>query len=149
MHAFDYCRGAIPVDECQAVVDESFELLGRTRSHQAPSRGAGRPVVDRAPTPGGNPGERLGRTVPEVVFVDTDDAGGAAVAAALLARYARGRVNTSSAGQKPAAGMEPALVRVATDLDLDLDLAGAFPRSWCPRRSPRAPGRRSRRHRCA
>ncbi len=55
-----------------------------------------------------------------------DDAGPAACASALLASYARRRVNTSSAGQKPASGLDPAVVRVAAEQDLDL--SDAFPK---------------------
>lgn len=95
MPAFDYYRGAIPLLDCQAIVEESYELLGRT--------------------------------APEVLFVDLDDSGPAAAAAALLARYARGRVNASSAGQKPAAGTDPAVARVA--VEVDLDLTEAFPKA--------------------
>lgn len=29
-HAFTFYLGAIPVEECQAVVDESYELLDKT-----------------------------------------------------------------------------------------------------------------------
>lgn len=120
VHAFDYYRGAIPLEDCQSIVQESYELLGQTaviKAHLVAL--ADRWSIERLRRVG-ILANRLGRTAPEVLFVDLDDSGPAAAAAALLARYARGRVNTSSAGQKPAAGTDPALLRVAAEADLDL-----------------------------
>ncbi|TQM06100.1 low molecular weight phosphatase family protein [Pseudonocardia kunmingensis] len=120
MHAFDYYRGAIALADCQSIVEESYELLGQTaviKAHLVAL--ADRWSIERLRRVG-ILDNRLGRTAPEVLFVDLDDSGPAATAAALLAGYARGRVNTSSAGQKPAAGTDPALVRVAADAGLDL-----------------------------
>jgi arsenate reductase (thioredoxin) len=127
MHAYDYYRGAIRVEECQAVVDESYDLLGRSAviKHHLVAL-ADRWSIERLRRLG-IMDKRLGRTVPEVLFIDADDAGPAAAAAAMLAGYARGRVLTSSAGLKPTAGTDPAIARVATDLNVDL--ADAFPKA--------------------
>lgn len=127
VHAFDYYRGAIPMPDCQSIVEESYELLGQTaviKTHLVAL--ADRWSIERLRRVG-ILDNRLGRTAPEVLFVDLDDSGPAAAAAALLAGYARGRVNTSSAGQKPAAGIDPALARVAAEADLDL--AEVFPKA--------------------
>lgn len=126
-HAFDFYRGAIPLDRCEAVVQESYELLGRTaviKRHLVAL--ADRWSIERLRRVG-ILDQRLSRTLPEVLFVDTDDSGTAAAAAALLTGYARGRVHASSAGDIPAAALDPALLRVAGELDIDL--SDAFPKS--------------------
>lgn len=126
-HAFDYYRGAIPIEDCQSIVEESYELLGQTAVVKAHLMAlADRWSIERLRRVG-ILDNRLGRTAPEVLFVDLEDSGTAAAAAALLAGYARGRVNTSSAGQKPTAGTDPALARVAAEADLDL--TEAFPKA--------------------
>lgn len=127
MHAFDYYRGAIPLEECESVVQESYDLLERSaviKRHLVAL--ADKWSIDRLRR-FGILGKRLSRTVPEVLFVDADDSGAAAAAAVLLGRYARDRVHASSAGEKPAANLDPALVRVAGELDIDL--TDSFPKS--------------------
>lgn len=126
-HAFDYYRGAIPLADCQSIVQESYELLGQTavvKQHLVAL--ADRWSIERLRRVGILE-HRLGRTAREVLFVDIDDSGVAAAAAALLAGYARERVNTSSAGQKPAAATDPAVARVAARAGLDL--TDAFPKT--------------------
>jgi arsenate reductase len=127
MHAFDYYAGAIPVEECQAVVDESYELLGRTAviKHHLVAL-ADRWSIERLRRIG-ILGDRLGRTAPDVLFVDGDDSGLAAAAAALLAGYARGRVLVGSAGHRPAPGLDATITRIAAERDLDL--SDAFPKA--------------------
>ena len=127
MHAFDYYRGAIPMDACQAVVQESYDLLGETAviKHHLVAL-ADRWSIERLRRVG-ILDNRLGRTVPEVLFIDAEDAGPAAAAAAMLTGYARGRVHASSAGLKPATAVDPAIVRVARDQELDL--SDAFPKA--------------------
>lgn len=127
LHAFDFYRGAIPLDRCEAVVQESYELLGRTavvKRHLVAL--ADRWSIERLRRVG-ILDQRLSRTVPEILFIDADDSGAAAAAAALLSGYARGRVHASSAAQSPAAELNPALVRVAGQLDIDL--SDAFPKT--------------------
>lgn len=129
-HAFDYYRGAIPLERCEAVVQESYDLLERTaviKRHLVAL--ADRWSIDRLRRVG-ILDKRLHQTVPEVLFVDTDDSGAAAASAAMLTFYARSRVHASSAGEKPAAELDPALVRVAGELGIDL--ADAFPKSVTP-----------------
>ena len=127
MHAFNFYRGAIPLAECQAVVEESYELLGRTAviKHHLVAL-ADRWSIERLRRIG-ILGDRLGRTAPDVLFVDKDDAGLAAAAAALLAGYARGRVHAGSAGHQPAPGLDPTLTRIAAERDLDV--SDAFPKA--------------------
>lgn len=129
-HAFEFYRGAIPLEQCEAVVQESYDLLDRTAvvKHWLVAL-TERWSIDRLRRVG-ILDQRLSRTVPEVLFVDIDDSGLAAAAAALLARYAGGRVHVSSAGEKPAAEMDPAVVRVAGELDIDL--TNAFPKAVTP-----------------
>jgi arsenate reductase (thioredoxin) len=126
-HAFGYYQGAIPLDQCEAVVQESYDLLDRTaviKRHLVAL--AEKWSIERLRRVG-ILDERLSRTVPEILFVDTDDTGLAAAAAALLTGYGRGRVHASSAGEKPAAELDPALARVAAELDIDI--TDAFPKS--------------------
>lgn len=127
MHAFDYYGGAIPLPECQAVVEESYELLGRTAviKHHLVAL-ADRWSIERLRRIG-ILGHGLRRTAPEVLFVDADDSGLAAAAAALLCGYARGRVLAGSAGFRPAACLDPAISTAAADRDLDL--SDAFPKA--------------------
>jgi protein-tyrosine-phosphatase len=127
MHAFDYYGGAIPLPECQAVVEESYELLGRSAviKHHLVAL-ADRWSIERLRRIG-ILGHGLQRTAPEVLFVDADDSGLAAAAAALLSGYARGRVLTGSAGLRPAAGLDPAISAAAAERDLDL--SDAFPKA--------------------
>jgi protein-tyrosine-phosphatase len=127
MHAFDYYRGAIPMDECRAVVRESYDLLGETAviKHHLVAL-AERWSIERLRHVG-ILGNRLGRTMPEVLFIDAEDTGPAAAAAAMLAGYARGRVHTGSAGLRPVTAIDPGIARVAADIGIDL--SNAFPKA--------------------
>jgi protein-tyrosine-phosphatase len=58
--------------------------------------------------------------VPEVLFVCIHNAGRSQMAAALLDHYAAGRVRVRSAGSAPAGEINPAVVRVMAELDLDV-----------------------------
>ncbi|MBA8823731.1 protein-tyrosine-phosphatase [Saccharopolyspora lacisalsi] len=57
---------------------------------------------------------------PEVLFVCVHNAGRSQMAAALLAHHAGGRVTVRSAGSTPAEEINPAVVEVMAELDLDL-----------------------------
>jgi arsenate reductase (thioredoxin) len=59
-------------------------------------------------------------TVPEVLFVCVHNAGRSQMAAALLARRARGAVHVRSAGSDPADRLNPAVVEAMRELDLDI-----------------------------
>jgi len=118
-HAFAFYRGAIPLDECHRVVKESYDLLGQTavvRHHLVPL--AERWTLDRLRRVG-TLDRRLTRTVPEVLLVDAHDTGAAQLAAALLASYARGRVNVSSAGLEPGRGLDPMVAQTLADIGID------------------------------
>lgn len=127
MHAHVYYDGVIPLPECQSVVEESYELLGRTaviKQHLVAL--ADRWSIERLRRIG-ILGDRLQRTAPDVLFVDEDDSGLAAAAAALLAGYARGRVHAGSAGLRPTPGLDPTITAAAAERDLDL--SDAFPKA--------------------
>jgi arsenate reductase (thioredoxin) len=57
---------------------------------------------------------------PEVLFVCVHNAGRSQMAAALLDRYAEGRVMVRSAGSVPASEVNPAVVAVMQEVGLDL-----------------------------
>lgn len=126
-HAYDYHGGAIPITDCEAVVEESYQLLERTAviKHHLVAL-AERWSLDRLRRVG-ILRHGIGRTALEVLFVDADDSGLAAIAAGLLTGYGRGRVHCTSAGTRPAIGIDAALARAAAEIGLDL--AEAFPKS--------------------
>ncbi|WP_454850183.1 arsenate-mycothiol transferase ArsC [Promicromonospora soli] len=127
LHAFDFYQGAIPLERCEAVVHESYELLGRrpVDKRRLLAR-ADRWSIERLRRIG-ILDRQLSQTAPEILFVDTDDSGVAAAATVQLGRYARDRLHANSAGISPAAELNPALVQIAAELDIDL--ADAFPKS--------------------
>ncbi|HVV74667.1 MAG TPA: arsenate reductase ArsC [Mycobacteriales bacterium] len=57
---------------------------------------------------------------PQVLFVCVHNAGRSQMAAALLNRYAGGRVDVRSAGSAPAESLNPAVVKVMRELGIDL-----------------------------
>jgi arsenate reductase len=60
------------------------------------------------------------KDVPEVLFVCVQNAGRSQMAAALLDRYAAGRVHVRSAGSEPADQVNPAVVEAMSELGVDL-----------------------------
>ena len=59
-------------------------------------------------------------SVPEVLFVCVHNAGRSQMAAALLERYAHGRVIVRSAGTAPADGLDPAVVAAMAEVGVDI-----------------------------
>jgi arsenate reductase len=57
---------------------------------------------------------------PEVLFVCVHNAGRSQMAAALLERYAEGRVRVRSAGSTPANEINPAVIAVMDEVGIDL-----------------------------
>jgi len=57
---------------------------------------------------------------PTVLFVCVHNAGRSQMAAALLARHADGRVDVRSAGSEPGDAVNPAVIEVMRELDIDL-----------------------------
>jgi arsenate reductase (thioredoxin) len=57
---------------------------------------------------------------PQVLFVCVHNAGRSQMAAALLNRYADGRVQVRSAGSAPADSLNPAVVEVMREIGIDL-----------------------------
>jgi protein-tyrosine-phosphatase len=58
--------------------------------------------------------------IPEVLFVCVHNAGRSQMAAALLSRYAEGRVRVRSAGSTPADEINPAVVAAMDEVGIDL-----------------------------
>ena len=58
--------------------------------------------------------------IPEVLFVCVHNAGRSQIAAALLDRYAAGRVRVRSAGSEPADRVNPAVVEAMSEVGLDV-----------------------------
>jgi protein-tyrosine-phosphatase len=58
--------------------------------------------------------------VPEVLFVCVHNAGRSQIAAALLDRYAAGRVHIRSAGSEPASALNPSVVVAMGEIGLDI-----------------------------
>jgi arsenate reductase (thioredoxin) len=65
--------------------------------------------------------------IPEVLFVCVHNAGRSQMAAALLARHARGRVLVRSAGSEPADRLNPVVVEAMAELGVDI--SGERPKS--------------------
>ena len=59
-------------------------------------------------------------TTPEVLFVCVHNQGRSQMAAALLDHHAQGRVHVRSAGSAPADSVNPAVVEVMAELDIDI-----------------------------
>ena len=57
---------------------------------------------------------------PDVLFVCVHNAGRSQMAAALLDRHARGRVNVRSAGSTPADEVDPAVVEAMAEIGIDI-----------------------------
>ncbi len=57
---------------------------------------------------------------PEVLFVCVHNAGRSQMAASLLAKHAKGRINVRSAGSAPADEVNPAVVQAMAELGVDL-----------------------------
>jgi protein-tyrosine-phosphatase len=58
--------------------------------------------------------------VPEVLFVCVHNAGRSQMAAALLERYAAGRIHIRSAGSEPASSLNPRVVEAMGEIGLDI-----------------------------
>ena len=58
--------------------------------------------------------------LPQVLFVCVHNAGRSQMAAALLNRYAEGRVSVVSAGSQPADALNPAVLEVMREIGIDL-----------------------------
>ncbi|MEX0991717.1 MAG: arsenate reductase ArsC [Actinomycetota bacterium] len=68
--------------------------------------------------------------LPQVLFVCVHNAGRSQIAAALLERYAAGRIDVRSAGSAPADEVNPAVA--AALAEIGIDLAGAEPKLLDP-----------------
>ena len=64
---------------------------------------------------------------PAVLFVCVHNAGRSQMAAALLDRYAQGRVQVRSGGSEPADQLNPAVVEAMAEIGVDLSKAGPKP----------------------
>ena len=62
----------------------------------------------------------MNTSIPEVLFVCVHNAGRSQMAAALLERYAAGRVHIRSAGSEPASSLNPRVVEAMGEIGLDI-----------------------------
>ena len=69
---------------------------------------------------------KIAKDVPEVLFVCVQNAGRSQMAAALLDRYADGRVHVRSAGSEPADQINPAVVEALNEMGVDI--SNEFPK---------------------
>jgi arsenate reductase len=58
--------------------------------------------------------------IPEVLFVCVQNAGRSQMAAALLQRYANGRVRVRSAGSEPADAVHPVVIEALAEVGIDI-----------------------------
>src|SRR5262250_3300597 len=65
-------------------------------------------------------GRMVAMARPEVLFVCVHNAGRSQMAAALLDRYARGKVRVRSAGSEPADAINPAVVQAMAEVGIDI-----------------------------
>jgi arsenate reductase len=65
---------------------------------------------------------------PEVLFLCIHNAGRSQMAAALLDRYANGRIVTRSAGTAPAEEINPTVIQAMAEVGIDLRANGATPK---------------------
>jgi len=72
----------------------------------------------RSPSKGGP--DITGQSTPQVLFVCVHNAGRSQIAAALLDRYAEGRILVRSAGSTPADEVNPAVVQAMAEVGLDI-----------------------------
>jgi protein-tyrosine-phosphatase len=62
----------------------------------------------------------MNTSIPEVLFVCVHNAGRSQMAAALLERYAAGRIHIRSAGSEPASSLNPRVVEAMGEIGLDI-----------------------------
>ena len=119
-------RGVLSAEEVGNVVHDSYERLSsvaRVRTyllvltnHLARERLA---ALSRLKT-------GSSKAVPQVLFVCVHNAGRSQMAAALLNHHAFGRVDVRSAGSRPVADLNPAVVESLAEIGIEL--AHAFPK---------------------
>ena len=66
---------------------------------------------------------------PEVLFLCVHNAGRSQIAAALLDRYAHGRIVARSAGTAPAGEINPTVIEAMAEIGIDLTSNGAAPKA--------------------
>ncbi len=65
---------------------------------------------------------RIAKTVPEVLFVCTHNAGRSQMAAGLLDKHAKGRVHIRSAGSDPSDRVNPAVIAAMDEVGVDMSM---------------------------
>ena len=111
--------GIFSVETIERYVVESLETLPGKRFDEL--RAAARaPLRARAPASARTGRGHSAKDVPEVLFVCVHNAGRSQMAAALLDRYAEGRVHVRSAGSTPADEINPEVVTAMDELGVDL-----------------------------
>ncbi|WP_026554687.1 arsenate reductase/protein-tyrosine-phosphatase family protein [Arthrobacter sp. 35W] len=114
--------GIFAAETVERYVFESYTALARTsRIHTYLAATTARFAADRLKALAQAKGA-IAHDVPEVLFVCVHNAGRSQLAAALLAKHARGAVNVRSAGSQPASELEPSIVAALAEAGVDLSL---------------------------
>lgn len=122
----DHFTGIFAPETVDRYVFETYTALGRSAKISAHLTNlTGRFAKDRLIALAQAKGA-IAKTVPEVLFVCTHNAGRSQIAAALLNEKAAGKVHVRSAGSAPAEEIDPN-VRAALD-EVGIDLSEAFPK---------------------
>jgi arsenate reductase len=115
----DEFAGTFSAETVERYMAESLEALGGARLKDFVPLFVHRFARERLRALGQAQGT-IAKTVPEVLFVCVQNAGRSQMAAALLDRYAEGRVHVRSAGSAPADQINPAVVTAMAELGLDV-----------------------------
>ena len=121
----DEFRGIFSVETIERFIADSLEKLGGARFADFVPVLAHRFARERLRALAQAEG-KLEKTMPEVLFVCTHNAGRSQMAAGLLAKRAAGRVHVRSAGSDPAGAINPAVL-AAMD-EVGVDMAQEFPK---------------------
>lgn len=125
-HLAERYEGIFSPETVERYVFESYTTLSRTariRTYLAAT--AGHFADDRLRALAQSQG-KIDSPVPQVLFVCVHNIGRSQIAAALLAHYAREKVEVRSAGSLPGAEIHPLVVQVLAERGIDL--SGAYPK---------------------
>ena len=113
-------EGVFSAQTVERYVFESYTALRRSaRVTTHLTTLAQRFATDRLTALAQSQGE-IAKDVPEVLFLCVHNAGRSQMAAALLNHHAQGRVHVRSAGSAPTQAINPVVVAVMAELDIDL-----------------------------
>ena len=121
----DEFRGVFSVETIERFIGDSLARLSAARFNEFVPVLAHRFARERLRALAQAEG-KIAKSVPEVLFVCTHNAGRSQMAAALLAKHADGRVHIRSAGSDPADTVNPAVV--AAMAEVGVDMSEEFPK---------------------